>query len=201
LIYRSKAEYSTQAAKVRKTPGALTDALNNCGAWLDSVGSGQPQKERFVNAMKTLDILATAPEILSSELLSGVEIPEDATLQQRVVMADVVKATALMERIETMIASAEENYVNRHGETSVIPMRVDSTAKLLHAWTRLADVRATRSGVATSITESRAKVEKSEKLDVSVLLSDPASAEAAHILTERMAAQRPKPDAKPDAQK
>ncbi len=195
LIYRSKAENSTIADKVRKAPQLICIALDDAEQWLEGVRQGHSDAGKLSNAMNIIsaansaNIVPDAPTKaapLSSETFDGLNVPDDATLQERVIAQDVTRATAMIERIESLIEGGQENHVNRMGEVQRVPMRVDSLAKLGHLWVALSNLRAARSGVATQITEARTKVEE-RRVDVMQIISDPASVEAVHILTERMA--------------
>jgi hypothetical protein len=109
---------------------------------------------RIIEAGAITQATTTTPaNALNSDIIGATIVPEDATLQQRVIIADISKATSLMERVEQLIESEKENHIDRSGEPSRVPMRIDSLAKLGNLWIGLANLRAARSGVAVEIAQ------------------------------------------------
>lgn len=135
--------------------------------------------------MNVIAAAGTQPaDALSTEVLKAARVPADATLQERVTIVDIAKATSLLEKIEEILASGHENHVGRDGTAQVVPLRVDSAAKLLHAYVALSNLRAARSGVVTSIREVR-RTDERPTFDPAGMSEE--EADAVHLLTERMA--------------
>lgn len=76
-------------------------------------------------------------------------------LQGRVIVEDVTKSSDLLSRIERQIESGKEHKMTRAGDCVEVEMSVDSLSKLAHAWAALANLRASRSGLAITTIETR----------------------------------------------
>jgi hypothetical protein len=173
LTRASRQLSGTARGELRKDPALLGQALHGAGAYLDSIESGQADENTLREAMRIIEAAAAMPlpaatktteahmitpsNALTSEIISGATVPADASLQMRVVASDVAKTTFLLEKIEKLIEEGTENYINRFGEISRVPLRNDSFCKLLHAYIALSNARAARSGVATQIIENRSE--------------------------------------------
>lgn len=194
LINRSKAQSGTTLARVRKSPELLAFALDDAALWIEGKEGGTADAGRFNDAMNIITAtneIASEPKraALSSEIFEGLTVPDDASLQERVTAQDVTRATALIERVESIIESGEENHVDRLGVVSKVPLRVDSFSKLGHLWIALSNLRAARAGLATTITEQREV--KPDKMSFADVSHDPEAMAAVLLLTERMAKKRP----------
>ncbi len=128
-----------------------------------------------------------ARDALTSDILKDARISDDATLQERVIAADIARSTELLDKIETVLNDGHENHVDRSGIPSRVPLRVDSMSKLIHAWAALSNLRATRSGVATSIRETRDAGDTRKNWDTKAILDDPEATAAMLLLTNKMA--------------
>jgi hypothetical protein len=136
--------------------------------------------------MSNISAGTPAREALTNDILKDARISDDATLQERVIASDISRASDLMSKIELIIDSGEENHVNRKGAAQIVPLRVDSASKLLHCWIALANVRAVRCGVATSIRETREASETRQSVSVQAVMNDPAAMAAAMTLTNAL---------------
>jgi hypothetical protein len=169
LTYASTQASGTAAGELLKNPALLSEAFEQAGRWVEGFERGQAEVKDLNEAMRIIeaggsvgmvpqdeparDETGKAP--LSSETFENLRVSPDASLQERVIAQDVVRSTRLIEKVESLLAGGVENHVNRLGDVQVVPLRVDSWAKLAHLWVALANLRAARSGVATSIHEQR----------------------------------------------
>jgi hypothetical protein len=182
LTWASNQSQGTATGQLLKNPALLNDAYRRAAGWLEDVAEGQADQREYEQAMKYItaaegaEIVQAQTEAAALEAASGdglrelleaeaARLPADATLQERVIAADVVKATRLMEKIEQHIESKEENHTSRDGISSKVPMRADSFSKLGHLYIALSNLRATRAGLATQIRESRGEGSKPSMSD------------------------------------
>lgn len=151
LTYRRESESGTIAEKLRREPALIGEALNTLKGVLDTPNaSAQPG---FDEAMKTLS--AAAQMQPAQPDTQGATDDVFAEIQTQIVGADLKTTTDILAVIEAQILSGRENYTDRHGLSSQVPMRPDALGKLVSAWATVANVRANRAGLATQITEKR----------------------------------------------
>jgi hypothetical protein len=160
LTRQSRQQSHTAREELRKHPALLGAALDTANNFIEASAAGAPDVKDWEKAMRILEAAPTAvplapADALTSQIIDAATVPDNPTLQERVIMSDVAKTTKLLEHVERLIESEEENLIDRLGESSKKPMRIDSLAKLGHLWVALSNVRAARSGVATEITEKR----------------------------------------------
>ncbi len=157
LTRRSRQQSHTAREELRRAPELLGRALEAADNLIEAGAAGAPDPKEWSAAMRIIQAGAaptttTAPaDALTSDIISANAVPPDATLQQRVIASDVAKTTQLLERIETMIESGEENYIDRSGITARVPLQTRSLVQLGNLWVSLSNARAARAGVATSI--------------------------------------------------
>ncbi len=170
LTYASTQTSRTPAGQLLKNPALLAEAYSGAAEWLNGLEEGRPDERKWSAIVQIFEAAEGAAIVqaqaqaaaqdgheLTAEFLKAQarQLPSDASLQERVIAQDVVKTTELMERVEGMITRGEENHVNRRGEASVVPMRVDSLSKLGNLYVTLSNLRASRAGIATEIHETR----------------------------------------------
>jgi hypothetical protein len=162
LTRASRQQSHTAREELRRAPELLGRALDTAGTFIEAAEVGVPDLKDFEKSMRILSAGATQSagpivpaDALTSAIIDAATVPDNPTLQERVIMSDVAKTTKLLEHVERLIESEEENHIDRLGDSSKKPMRIDSLSKLGHLWVALSNVRAARSGVATEITEKR----------------------------------------------
>jgi hypothetical protein len=179
-IYRSQAEYSTVAAKIRKGPHLIGEALDKAEQWVRDVPQGTASAKNWSDFMGIIKAGSITPET------SGF----NNELQAEIVAEDIDKIGRLMSHVEKLIFAGTEEHTNRRNETSTIPMRPDALVKLGHLYLAAGAARAARAGIASSISATRSDITKREKnLTVSLLFQDKEAVAAAMLLTNKMAAQ------------
>jgi hypothetical protein len=161
---------------LRKNPGLLAGAYSGASEWLNGLEEGRPDERKWSAAMQIFEAAEGAAIVEAqvqaadqdgSELTAALlqeearHLPSGASLQEKLIVQDIVKTTKLMERVEGMIERGEENHINRRGEASKVPLRVDSLSKLGNLYVTLANVRAVRAGIATQIHETRGETASS----------------------------------------
>lgn len=143
---------SKNASKLQqraRKPTALKAALKDADKWLTSMTQGKKDNRRYSDFIGI--IMATNEH----EQITRDDAQDFEKLQARVIVADVVKSSELMARIEATIEGGTEHKVTRSGDSIEVPMSVDSLSKLAHAWAVLANLRANRSGISSQIVETR----------------------------------------------
>ncbi len=161
LTYTSTQAEHGPRGDLLKTPALLRVAVAGVSKYLDEGRTDEGllmDSLKFIGAAnelpaRSVPAITAAPEVIPPG--AALHLPDDASLQERVTVSDVVKTTRLMERLESIIESDRENHINRAGEVSEVPLRVDSLAKLGHVWAALSNLRATRAGLVTEIYEQR----------------------------------------------
>lgn len=147
--HRSENERGTIAEKLKHSPELLAEAIESAATFARTVESGAPTDEKgFRFAMG----------IFNAAAQQEAEAPEEielAQVQAQIVADDLTRTTRLAEHLEKMIFAGVENHTDRKGDSSVIPMRPDSLAKLGNLYLGALNVRANRAGIATSISERR----------------------------------------------
>ncbi len=147
LTYRRESESGTIAEKLRQEPALVGEALHTLKSALESPsGTEQPD---FADAMTTL---SAAAQMLPSEAKTDEVFAE---IQAQIVGDDLKTTTEILAVIREKILSEKENHTDRFGVSNQIPMRPDALNKLVNAWATVANVRANRAGIATSISERR----------------------------------------------
>lgn len=155
LVYRSKSESNSRAAKIRADPHAAREAMQLMGNALDT------------NDTAALDEGAHALQICAT--ITPTQPPSDATPQgdlsfadvQNIIVRDDFKtASQLLKRVVSQLESAHETHVSRKGEVSQVPMRPDSVSKLVNAYATLSNLRANRAGIATQIHSTQQQSEE-----------------------------------------
>jgi hypothetical protein len=158
--------------------------LDEAAAYVWSVEQGAPDEARYNKAMPIL-------HAASENAITPDDVSEFDELQTKIVTDDILKMTSLMQHVETLIYAGTEQHTDRKGETREIPIRPDAVAKLGHLYIAAANVRANRAGLATTISETRATIDKREAgVNVHLLLQDEEATRAAHILTAKMFAPK-----------
>jgi hypothetical protein len=162
LTRASRQNAHTAREEIRKEPALLGRALDTAGTFIEASAAGAMAVKDWNEAIRILSAGATqsagpvAPvDAITSQIIEAATVPDDASIQQRVIIADISKTTKLLSKLENLIESGEESHIDRFGDSSKKPMRIDSLAKLGHLWVALSNVRAARSGVATAISEVR----------------------------------------------
>lgn len=143
---------SKHASKLQqraKKPKAIKIALRDGEKWLDGFQQGKKDNRRYS------DFIGIIMSTNEHEQITRDDARDFEKLQSRVIVADVVKSSALMAKIEATIAGGTEHKVTRAGDSIEVPLSVDSLSKLAHAWAALANLRASRSGLATTTIEMR----------------------------------------------
>jgi hypothetical protein len=108
-------------------------------------------------------------------------------LQAEIIAEDLEKIGRLMAHVETLIFAGTEEHTNRKGETATIPMRPDALAKMGNLYLSASAARASRAGIATSISRTHSDITKREKnLNVSLILEDEEARAAMITLTNKM---------------
>ena len=143
--HKSENASGTIAARLRQAPQLLGEAIEAATIYAHDLESGTPPDEkRFLFAMGIFNAAADqAPD----------EPTPLAKAQAQIIADDLARTSKLVDHLETLIFSGEENHVNRKGEASVTPMRPDSLAKLGNLYLSALNVRANRAGIATTISE------------------------------------------------
>jgi hypothetical protein len=162
LTRASRQQSHTAREELRRAPELLGQAIETANNFVEASAAGLPDMKEWSEAMRILSAGATqsagpvAPaDALTSAIIEAASVPNNPTLQERVIMADIAKTSKLLEKIESIIDGGEENYTDRTGVSSKKPMRVDSLSKLGSLWVALSQVRAARAGVVTAISEQR----------------------------------------------
>lgn len=158
LVYRSKSESNSRAAKIRADPQAAKIAMNQISTALDTGDTAELDEGAHalqICATVTPPNDATAPDAEPQGDLSFAEV------QNIIVRDDLKTATNLLDRVVSQLESATETHVNRRGDASQVAMRPDSVAKLVNAYATLSNLRANRAGIATVIHQTEQQREES----------------------------------------
>ena len=148
LKYRS--QNASKLQQRARNPKAVKAALRDGEKWLDGLEAGKSDKRKYSDFIGIIMATNEHETQIDRETASDFE-----KLQGRVIVDDVVKSSALMARIEATIESGTEHKMTRAGECLEVPLSVDSFSKLAHAWAVLANLRASRSGLAIATIETR----------------------------------------------
>lgn len=116
----------------------------------------QPDAVKFAtkaanNFLKTDDQkqLSAAMTILNNVPQSEFDDLDD--VQKYIVRDDIARLSKLMTHVENQIYSNVENHCDRRGDSSTIPLRADSLAKLGNLFISASTARAARSGIADKL--------------------------------------------------
>ena len=124
LSYDSTQQWRTPAGELRANLALLGEAYDHAGEWLTELQKGRADAGKWNQAMRIFDAasdgqivqaqLEDAGSQLSATLnAEALKVAPDATLQERVIVQDVVRATQLMEHIENIIEGQTEAHVSR----------------------------------------------------------------------------------------
>ncbi len=162
LTRASRQQSHTAREELRRAPELLGRALDTAGTFIEAAEVGVPDLKDFEKSMRILSAGATQSagpivpaDALTSAIIDAATVPDNQTLQERVIVADISKTTKLLEKIESLIEGGFENHINRLGEVNPVPLQVRSLTQLGNLWVALSQVRAARAGVATAINEQR----------------------------------------------
>ncbi len=125
------------------------------------------------NFLKTDDHkqLSAAMTILNN--VPETEAPDELDeVQAFIVRDDITRLSNLMAKVEQQLYSGVENHTDRRGDSSTIPLRADSFAKLGNLFIAASTARAARSGIAERLRIESRTTEGTGKSMAEILLDE-----------------------------